>query len=133
MTVQQVLDACAGYIKKNNEAIAKQTRQAKERGLRLITYEGGQHLVGHGGAENNNQLEHLFHTANRHPRMKQLYLDYLQGWKDSGGTRMAIFSSTGRYSKWGSWGLMEYHGQPTANAPKYNATIQFLNKNPRWW
>lgn len=48
-------------------------------------------------------------------------------------SKQVSFSSTGRYSKWGSWGLMEYHGQPTAQAPKYNATIQFLNKNPRWW
>jgi len=133
MTVAQVLDACEGYIKKNNETIAKQAEQAKQRGLRLIAYEGGQHLVGHGGAENNNTMEQLFHTANRHPRMKQLYLDYLQGWKDSGGTMMAIFSSTGRYSKWGSWGLMEYHGQPAADAPKYQAVLEFLEKNLRWW
>ena len=65
--------------------------------------------------------------------MKQLYLDYLQGWKDSGGTMMAIFSSTGRYSKWGSWGLMEYHGQPAADAPKYQAVLEFLEENPKWW
>ena len=75
MTVEQVLDKCQEYIDENNETIAKQARQAKERGLRLIAYEGGQHLLGHGGAENNNQLEQLFHAANRHPRMKQLYLD----------------------------------------------------------
>ena len=46
---------------------------------------------------------------------------------------MAIFSSTGRYSKWGSWGIMEYHGQPLAEAPKYQAVIEFLDKNPKWW
>jgi hypothetical protein len=133
MTVDQVLDACEGYIKKNNETIAKQAEQAKQRGLRLIAYEGGQHLVGHGGAENNKTMEQLFHAANRHPRMKQLYLNYLQGWKDSGGKMMAIFSSTGRFSKWGSWGVMEYHGQPVNTAPKYQAVIQFLEENPRWW
>jgi hypothetical protein len=133
MTVAQVIDACEGYIKKNNETIAKQAEQAKQRGLRLIAYEGGQHLVGHGGAENNKALEQLFHAANRHPQMKQLYLKYLAGWKQSGGTMMAIFSSTGKYSKWGSWGLMEYHGQPVAEAPKYQAVLEFLEKNPRWW
>ncbi len=133
MTVDQVLDACEGYIKKNNETIAKQAEQAKQRGLRLIAYEGGQHLVGHGGAENNKTMEQLFHAANRHPRMKQLYLDYLAGWKDSGGTMMAIFSSTGRFSKWGSWGIMEYHGQPLNTAPKYEAVLEFLEENPRWW
>ena len=89
--------------------------------------------MGHGGAENNERLEALFHAANRHRRMYKLYLDYLQGWKDSGGTMMAIFSSTGRDSKWGSWGLMEYHGQPATQAPKYQAVLEFLEKNPRWW
>ena len=133
MSVEQVLDKCEEYIEKNNQIIAKQAQQAKERGLRLVAYEGGQHLVGHGGAENNKTMEQLFHAANRHPRMKQLYLGYLQGWKQSGGTMMAIFSSTGRYSKWGSWGLMEYHGQPAADAPKYQAVLEFLEKKPKWW
>jgi hypothetical protein len=131
MSVDEVLDACKEYIEKNNKTIAKQAELAKERGLRLIAYEGGQHLVGHGGAENNKAMEELFHAANRHPRMKQLYLEYLAGWKKNGGTMMAIFSSMGRFSKWGSWGLMEYHGQPTADAPKYQAVIEFLEKNPK--
>ena len=133
MSVDEVLDACKGYIEENNKTIAKQAELAKERGLRLIAYEGGQHLVGHGGAENNKKMEELFHSANRHPKMKQLYLEYLAGWKENGGTMMAIFSSTGRFSKWGSWGIMEYHGQPVAEAPKYLAVIEFLNKNPKWW
>jgi hypothetical protein len=133
MTVDEVLDACAGFIEKNNATIAKQAQQAEERGLRLVAYEGGQHLVGHGGAQENKALEQLFHTANRHPRMKKLYLDYLRGWKQAGGTMMAMFSSMGRYSKWGSWGLMEYHSQPVSEAPKYQAVLQFLEDNPRWW
>ncbi len=133
MSVDAVLDACQGFIKKGNETIARQAQLAKERGLRLVAYEGGQHLVGHGGAENDKALEKLFHAANRHPRMKQLYLEYLSGWKDASGTMMAMFSSMGRYSKWGSWGLMEYHAQPASEAPKYQAVIEFLENNPRWW
>jgi len=133
MTVEQVLNACEEYIKKEKETTARQAELAKKRGLRLVAYEGGQHLVGHGGAENNKQLEELFHAANRHPRMKQVYLEYLSAWKQGGGTLMVIFSSTGNYSKWGSWGLMEYHGQPINEAPKYQAVNEFLEKNPRWW
>jgi hypothetical protein len=44
-----------------------------------------------------------------------------------------IFSSVGRYSKWGSWGLMEYHGQPVSETPKYQAVVEFIDKNPQWW
>jgi hypothetical protein len=133
MTVDQVLDKCAEYIQQGNKTIAEQARLAKEHGLRLVAYEAGQHLVGYGGAENNRPLEDLFHAANRHPRMKNLYLDYLAGWKADGGTLAVIFSSTGTRSKWGSWGLMEHHGQPPAEAPKYQAVIKFLENNPLWW
>ncbi len=133
MTVDEVLDRCAEYIAKGNETISRQAELARQRGLRLVAYEGGLHLVGYGGAENNEPLMELFHAANRHPRMKQLYLDYLTGWKENGGTLMAVFSSMGTYSKWGSWGLMEYHGQPTAEAPKYQAVIEFLETHPKWW
>lgn len=133
MTVDEVLDRCAEFIAEGNATIARQAELAKQRGLRLVAYEGGQHLVGYGGAENNEKLTELFHAANRHPRMKALYLDYLAGWKQSGGALMAIFSSMGTYSKWGSWGLFEYHGQDPAEAPKYQAVMQFLQDNPKWW
>ncbi len=128
-TVDQVLDRCAEYINKGNETIANQASLAQKRGLRLVAYEGGQHLVGYGDAENNKALEELFQAANRHPRMKQLYLGYLAGWRHSGGTLMVLFSSMGTYSKWGSWGLMEYHGQPAGAAPKYQAAIEFLDRD----
>lgn len=133
MTVDQVLDKCAAYIQDGNKTIAEQARAAKERGLRLVAYEAGQHLVGYNGAENNKALEELFHAANRHARMKDLYLEYLNGWKQNGGTLAAMFSSTGTWSKWGSWGLMEHHGQSPADSPKYEAVIEFLEKNPMWW
>jgi len=133
MTVEQVLDKCAEYIATNSKTIAEQAHSAKQRGLRLVAYEAGQHLVGYSGAENNKPLEDLFHGANRSARMKDLYLAYLAGWKANGGTLGVIFSSMGVYSKWGSWGLMEYHGQPTAEAPKYQAVIEFLETTPQWW
>ena len=133
MTVDQVLAKCAGYVEEGNKTIAEQTREAKKRGLRLVAYEAGQHLVGYGGTENNKPLEDLFHAANRHPRMKALYLDYLAGWKTNGGTLAVMFSSTSTWSKWGSWGLMEHHGQPPAEAPKYQAVIEFIENNLRWW
>jgi hypothetical protein len=121
---------CREAIKKNNDTIAAQAQEAKKRGLVLIAYEGGQHLVGYGEAVDNQALEQLFHAANRHPRMKELYLDYLAGWRQAGGIMFVIFSSAGKYSKWGSWGLMEYHGQPVSQAPKYQAVLEFIDKNP---
>jgi len=132
-TVDEVLDACRKAIARNRDILAKQAKVASDAGLDLIAYEGGQHLVGHGGAENNKALEKLFHAANRDPRMKGLYLEDLAGWKQAGGKLFAVFSSTGRYSKWGSWGVLESGDQDPATAPKYQALLEFIAKNSIWW
>jgi hypothetical protein len=92
-----------------------------------MAYEGGQHLVGHGGAENNEKLTQLFHAVNRHPKMKALYLRNLKDWEDAGGDLFCVFSSVGRPSKWGSWGVLEYAAQDPAQAPKYQALREYLD------
>jgi len=101
--------------------------------LRLIGYEGGQHMVGILGAQNDDSLSQLFDAFNRDPRIKALYLDYLAGWRQSGGELLVHFNDTGKFSKWGRWGALEYIAQPRAAAPKYDALLQFIEKNPVWW
>jgi hypothetical protein len=54
------------------ETLRKQKAVADQFGVALACYEAGQHLVGHGGAENHDALTKLFIEANRHPRMEQL-------------------------------------------------------------
>ncbi len=126
MSVNQILDSCAVDIVRAMAQVADNKRNAESRGLQLFAYEAGQHLVGHGGVENNQTITDLFHAANRHARMKQLYLDYLRQWDSMGGGVIAMFSSIGLYSKWGSWGLLEWQEQATAAAPKYDAVLEFI-------
>ena len=60
-------------------------------------------------------------------------MDYLNWWKEVGGSLICIFSSMGEPSKWGSWGILEnYHDEPMTR-PKYAATQQFNECNPPWW
>ncbi|MEI7733588.1 MAG: cellulose-binding protein, partial [Verrucomicrobiota bacterium] len=99
--------------------------------LKLVCYEAGQHLVGVGGGENNNAMTKLFQTANRHPRMGEIYAQYLDGWKQAGGDLMCIFSSTGTWSKWGSWGLTEYFDETEHDQPKYKTVLDWNRQNPR--
>jgi len=94
---------------------------ADQHKLTLIAYEGGQHLVGIQGAENNDKLTALFTGANRDPRMGQVYSEYLKLWQQNGGGLFANFSSVAGSSKWGSWGAMEYADSTRANSPKYAA------------
>jgi hypothetical protein len=104
--------------------------EAKKRNLRLFAYEGGQHLAGHLGAENDERLTKLFHAANRHPGMRELYLRNLADWRDAGGDLFCQFSSMGLYSKWGSWGLLEHTAHDAATAPKYRAVREYLGLEP---
>jgi len=108
-------------------------RFADSYGVRLLAYEGGQHMVGWGGAENIPALNCLFDRFNRDPRIKQLYLDYLADWKRAGGELFVHFSDVSRWDKWGRWGALEYAAQPRAAAPKFDALQTFMEQNPVWW
>ena len=114
-----------------HKKLAETRRNAEGRPLELIAYEGGQHLVGSCGAENADALTARLLAANRHPRMKTLYLDYLAGWKRIGGRLFVTFTSTSRYTKWGSWGFSEWYDGPPG--PKREALHEFVAAHPRWW
>jgi hypothetical protein len=126
-TVEQVLDElhthrlpeCIEWMKKNKAV-------ADKHGLKLIAYEAGQHMVGVGGGENNEALTALLHQANAHERLGAIYDDYYQAWQGLGGGLICHFSSVGQWSKWGSWGLIEYYdSEPTA---KYESTFRWARR-----
>jgi len=98
---------------------------ADKYGLKLIAYEAGQHMVGVGGVENNNAITSLFHQANRQPRMGQIYEKYYSAWQKEGGDLLCYFSSVGGWSKWGSWGIMEYYDEDPAQSPKFMSTMRW--------
>lgn len=101
---------------------------AKQRNLKLIAYEGGQHLVGHGGVENNQVIADLFIEANRDPRMYDVYLNYLKQWENVGGDLLLHYLAISLPNKWGSWGALEDVDQESS--PKYRALEAFANQNP---
>lgn len=96
---------------------------ADQLGVALITYEGGQHLVGIGTGRDDNALTELFTRANRDTRMGSLYVDYLNGWRSRAGGLFMHFSDIGSYSRFGSWGALEKIGETVS--PKYNALFQY--------
>ncbi len=120
----QALPECVAWMKTHKQV-------ADKRGLRLLAYEAGQHLVGVGGGENNEALTKLFQAANRHPRMGTIYTQYLNAWRDMGGDLMCIFASTGAWSKWGSWGLAEFMDETENYQPKLKAVMEWNRRNPR--
>jgi hypothetical protein len=113
-----------GQLAATFSAIDTHIALAAQYGLPLYSYEGGQHLVGVLGLENNQALTDLFIAANRDPRMGTLYDRYLAGWESRGGALFMNFSDIGRPSKWGSWGALEYLEQESS--PKYAALMRYL-------
>lgn len=113
--------------------IHDQAAVASAHGVALIAYEGGQHLVGHGGVENDATINTLFDAANRDPRMGDLYTTYLNAWRSEGGQLFAHFTHTSGPSKYGRWGSLEFESQPRSEAPKRDALMTFIDANPAWW
>lgn len=129
-SLSDILTRCGDDMAARHGDVAAHAALAEKYGLRLIAYEGGQHLVGTGGAENNPQLTALFMAANRDPRMGQIYTENLKGWQKAGGGLFAAFASMSQYGKWGSWGLLEHQDQDPASAPKYRAILEFMGRKP---
>jgi hypothetical protein len=106
--------------------IAANEQATSQRGLELIAYEGGQHLAGYFGAENNETLTNLFLTTNRDPRIYDVYGVYLNQWHNLGGGLFVSFSYVDGFSQWGSWGVLEYQDQSLDAAPKYRALLDYM-------
>jgi hypothetical protein len=104
---------------------------ARRFGVRLIAYEGGQHLVGVGSYQNDPALNALYDAANRDPRMGYLYSRYLQDWHEAtGGELMTTLGYVGAYGRFGRWGVLEYLNQPRGEAPKYDALLRWIEGRP---
>lgn len=103
---------------------------ANQQGMKLVCYEGGQHYVGIFGAENDDVLTGILHEANRAPRMYERYIEYLDMLNEEGVELFSNFSYVGEFSKWGSWGVLEYQDQPLHEAHKYRALLDWMRTNP---
>ncbi|MET0285522.1 MAG: hypothetical protein ABW352_13665 [Polyangiales bacterium] len=128
-----IKDLHARSLPRSFEAVKKHAEIAKQYKLDLIAYEGGESFAGIAGTENNEKLNKLADEVGRDPRMKQVYLDYLEGWKKAGGHLFVHFTDVAAPSKHGRWGSLEHLEQPRNQAPKYDALMTFIEKTQRWW
>jgi hypothetical protein len=119
MTADQILAALPG---KANDALnfAQQQKSiAQSYGLRYITYEAGQHIV----LPNNVPL---LAQVERDSRMADVYNQFISSWQSQIGDTLTLFALTGAPARYGSWGALEYNGQPLTQAPKMRAIQPFL-------
>ncbi len=128
-SVDQVLDHVERVaLPRAIDSMRKSKVMADKYRLKLVAYEGGQHLVGVAGGENNEAMTRRFQEANRHPRMGAIYRRYFDAWESAGGDLFCYFTSVSRWSKWGSWGILEYLDDNPRQAPKFMAVMGWARR-----
>ena len=97
--------------------------------LQMIAYEGGQHLIRYDPPHTvkDPAVLNLFMSAQKDPRMRQAYQQYLNTWAQSGGGLMLHFYGIGEPEPKNFFGMLDYLHQPTT--PKYQALMDYLGSN----
>ncbi len=105
-------------IIRSSEQSAKLKAIANSAGLKLVAYEGGQHV-----AKNADKI-------NRDPVMFDLYQEYLAEMSKY-FDHFSHYCHVGTAGSRGAWGAAEKTGQEIQEAHKYRALVEFAKKNPR--
>lgn len=83
---------------------------AENRGLRLMMYEGGTHVVATGELLGDDDITAFFNQLNYTPQMAVLYERLLQGWAALTDAPFNGFIDVYAPNKWGSWGGLRHLG-----------------------
>ena len=126
MTETQLLNLLVEELETTTRNMIEQNAQiARTYNVKLVAYEGGQHLVSADVLpQNEAAVTQLFTSVNRHARMGDLYRRYFEIWYQAGGDMFAAFVAVGSWGRYGSWGALEYVHQDPATSPKYQALLE---------
>ncbi|GLC60709.1 hypothetical protein PLESTB_001660900 [Pleodorina starrii] len=134
MSVDAMIAKCNTTLNATEAAARAVVAAAARYGVPLILYEAGPSIVESSAIHTGSTTVGLaakFMDVNRHPAMYGLYGAYLEAFRRAGlvgeGRPWMQFVSTGAFTKYGSWGLQEYTGQPLSTAPKYRALMDWLD------
>jgi hypothetical protein len=126
--VDQMLASIRGPVK---SAIVANAALAKFYNLKMKAYESGPgDSTYYFPAGKVDAMTALFTSANRTPRMRNVYSEYYGLWTTNGGDTMNQYNDIGSWSKWGNWGSLEYVTQDPATAPKYRGLLDFIAAHP---
>jgi hypothetical protein len=94
---------------------------AKQRGLTLMMYEGGTHVVANGTLLDDPEVTAFFQHLNYTPQMGMLYDRLLEGWANLTPAPFNAFVDVYTPTKWGSWGGLRHLGDDN---PRWQALSQ---------
>lgn len=99
-------------IQKSGQESARHKKIAEAAGLKLIAYEGGQHVL------------KMAREINRSPVMHDLTQEYLRE-MNRYFEHFCYYAHVGQAGNGGAWGAIEYTGQPLSEAHKYRALVEW--------
>jgi hypothetical protein len=103
-------------IRQVGEKHAAIKKFADAAGLKLIAYEGGQHVINKAA------------VINRDPAMYDLYGEYLREMSKY-FSHFSHYAHVGRAGDRGAWGCIEFTGQPLSDAHKYRALADWAKEH----
>jgi hypothetical protein len=115
-----------GSLASVDAKVVDQVGVATDYGLPLIAYEGGQHMVATPQFDEDTELQAILDDVNRDPRMKTLYLTYLDDWATATNEPLWHYVNCDRWGIHGRWGALEYPSQDRGAAPKFDALQTFI-------
>ncbi len=122
LTADQVIAEMRSEIQNVAKYVATNAAIAKKAGVRLVLYEGGQHI------QPQNQQDTPYNpalaAAQKHPEMYELLRLNMDLYARTGCDLFCAFNSvSSQGSRFGSWGHVEHYGQDPGSAPKYRAIL----------
>ncbi|MGA2173574.1 MAG: chitobiase/beta-hexosaminidase C-terminal domain-containing protein [Verrucomicrobiota bacterium] len=128
-TVDDILTNLAPQaIAEEQAALAGEKSIADAYGWWLVCYEGGQGFSPDNSSDTNEIA--ICEAANLDPRMGTLYTEYLDMLKAQGVSLFNHLSYCGNWGGYGEWGSLAYQDQPTNDAPKYEALVEWIAAHP---
>ncbi|GAB4194396.1 MAG: hypothetical protein Kow00105_08630 [Phycisphaeraceae bacterium] len=134
-TADEIIAMLEAYIVTDNRRfyrehadLARQYSEQLGRPIKLVAYEGGQHLAD-GGLNKPHKAALI--AAQDHPKMYDLYLQNMLEFERAGGSANVLFNYVGRRDQWGSWGHLRYQDQPTEESLKFKAVLDYPKSQTR--
>ena len=126
--VADILSALTGYIDTElRPRVSNYVADWRDTyGLRIIGYEGGQHLYATGGdtAESDQ-----FAATNRDAGIYQFVQDYMTAWHQESNDLLCWYKTTSAYSQYGYWGLRESEEQTRDDSYKMDSFLDYIEAN----
>jgi len=104
-----------------DNVLTHQDQVAAERGLAMVMYEGGTHVVTQPSQHGDTELVAFFAALNHSDAMAEAYRVLLQGWAALSPAPFNHYVAIGAPNVWGGWGALRHQDDDN---PRWRALME---------